>query len=168
MLGSGRFWDEAKNLAALDAAAGGLDWPVVLAGDLGEGPAPRHARTVGQLGSAELAALRRQAPIYAAPAVYEPFGLGILEAARDGCALVLGDIPSLRELWEEAAFFVEPREPGALREALAALIAAPSLREDLGRRARERAGGYGVGRTANAYRRVYQDLLVPTHVKEGA
>src|SRR3954452_19031653 len=31
VLGSGRFWDAAKNLAALDAAAEGLDWPVVVA-----------------------------------------------------------------------------------------------------------------------------------------
>ncbi len=31
------------------------------------------------------------------PARYEPFGLSVLEAALSGCALVLGDIPSLRE-----------------------------------------------------------------------
>ena len=36
-----------------------------------------------------------RAGIYALPAVYEPFGLSVLEAALSGCALVLGDIPSL-------------------------------------------------------------------------
>ena len=36
--------------------------------------------------------------------MYEPFGLSILEAAASGCALVLGDIPTLRENWSEAAF----------------------------------------------------------------
>jgi glycogen synthase len=160
VLGSGRFWDAAKNLAALDAAAAGLDWPVVVAGDLGEGPPSRQARSVGALDRAALGALRRQAPIYAAPAVYEPFGLGILEAALDGCALVLGDIPSLRELWEDAAIFVDPRDPGALHEVLACLIDAPQPREDLAKRARERAADYSIERSAAAYRQLYQRLLI--------
>jgi len=158
VLGAGRFWDAAKNLEALDAAAEGLAWPVVVAGDLGNGPAPRHARATGLLDHEALGALRRQAAIYAAPAVYEPFGLGILEAARDGCALVLGDIPSLRELWEDAAIFVDPRDPLALREVLACLIEAPRVRGDLAGRARERAARYSIERTAAAYRRLYHRL----------
>ena len=47
-----------------------------------------------------------RAAIYALPARYEPFGLSILEAALSGCALVIGDIPSLREIWADAALFV--------------------------------------------------------------
>jgi glycosyltransferase involved in cell wall biosynthesis len=158
VLGSGRFWDAAKNLAGLDAAAEGLAWPVVVAGDLGDGPAPRHALAAGVLDRPALRTMRQQAPIYAAPAVYEPFGLGILEAALDGCALVLGDIPSLRELWEEAAIFVDPRDPNALHEVLACLIEAPQVREDLAARARERAADYPIERTATAYRALYETL----------
>lgn len=163
VLGSGRFWDEAKNLAALDAAAAGLSWPVVVAGDLGGGDlggeaAPRHACATGVLDSGTLAQLRRKAPIYAAPAVYEPFGLGVLEAARDRCALVLGDIPSLRELWEDAAIFVDPGDAGALGEVLACLIDTPKVRNDLATRAHERAALYSIERTAAAYRALYGRL----------
>lgn len=164
VLGSGRFWDAAKNLAALDAAADGLAWPVVVAGDLGgdrpgETATPRHARATGVLDRAALAALREAAPIYAAPAVYEPFGLGILEAARDRCALVLGDIPSLRELWEDAAIFVDPHDSQALQEVLACLIEAPQVREDLADSAQERAADFTIERTAAAYRALYAALL---------
>jgi glycosyltransferase involved in cell wall biosynthesis len=158
VLGSGRFWDAAKNLAALDAAAEVLSWPVVVAGDLGDGAVPRHAFSTGVLDGAAFAALRREAPIYAAPAVYEPFGLGILEAGRDGCALVLGDIPSLRELWEDAAIFVDPRDHHGLREVLGCLIDTPQVREDLAERARERASEYPIERTATAYRALYATL----------
>jgi glycosyltransferase involved in cell wall biosynthesis len=158
VLGSGRFWDAAKNLAALDAAAAGLEWPVVVAGDLGAGPAPRHAECVGALAPAELAALRRRALIYAAPALYEPFGLGILEAAGDGCALVLGDIPSLRELWSGAALFVDPRDHLALHEALAALIASPERRAELAAAARMRAGDYSIDLFSQGYERLYMKL----------
>ena len=168
VLGAGRLWDAAKNLVALDAAAEGLAWPVVVAGDLDDGEWPRHARCVGRLDPAELAGLRRQASIYAAPALYEPFGLGILEAARDGCALVLGDIPSLRELWEGAAIFVDPRDPEMLHDTLEALISSPSLREDLAQRARRRAAAYSIDRTAIAYRGLYRSLLSPTRAKEAA
>jgi glycogen(starch) synthase len=157
VVGSGRFWDPAKNLATLDAAAEGLPWPVVVAGEMGDA-APAHAQRAGLLDRAALAELRRGAAIYAAPAVYEPFGLGILEAARDRCALVLGDIPSLRELWDGAAVFVDPRDGRRLRWALEELIEDDGRREELARRAQRRAAGYGIARSARAYRRLYDRL----------
>jgi glycosyltransferase involved in cell wall biosynthesis len=156
VLGSGRLWDLAKNMATLDAAAEGLEWRVVLAGELGE--EPRHAESAGHLDPLDYADLRRNASIYAAPALYEPFGLGILEAARDRCALVLGDIPSLRELWNDAALFVDPRDARGLREALEALIAEPYLRKDFAERAQRRAADYSVGRAARSYHRLYERL----------
>jgi glycogen(starch) synthase len=166
VLGSGRFWDAGKNLAGLDVAAEGLAWPVVVAGDLGEGPAPRHAQGTGRLDPTALAGLRREAPIYAAPALYEPFGLGILEAARDGCALVLGDIPSLRELWDGAATFVDPRDPQALHDALERLIEDAPLRASLAEQAQRRAVEYPIDGTAAAYRRLYRQLLSSDRAKE--
>jgi glycosyltransferase involved in cell wall biosynthesis len=159
VVGSGRFWDPAKNLAALDAAAEGLDWPVAVAGELGPGGGTRHAESTGVLDRAALAELRRRASIYAAPALYEPFGLGILEAAGDRCALVLGDIPSLRELWSDAAVFVDPRDARALRRALSALIDDERRRLDLAERAWQRAGELSVERSADSYRRLYRRLL---------
>jgi glycosyltransferase involved in cell wall biosynthesis len=54
-----------------------------------------------------------RAAIFAHPALYEPFGLCVLEAARARCCLVLSDIPSLRELWDGAAVFIDPRNPDA-------------------------------------------------------
>ena len=73
------------------------------------------------------------------PARYEPFGLSVLEAALSGCALVLGDIASLREVWQDAALYVPPDDAGALTAALARLIAEPELRHSLATSARKRA-----------------------------
>lgn len=162
VLGAGRFWDPAKNLVALDEAARGLSWPVTVAGDLGGGAPPRWAQATGPLASAGLAALRREAAIFAAPARYEPFGLAALEAARDRCALVLGDLPSLREVWGDAAVYVDPLDPVALRGALEALIADPARRRELAARAHHRSGSYGIGRAARAYRRLYARLSART------
>jgi glycogen synthase len=82
-----------------------------------------------------------------------------LEAALSGCALVLGDSESLREIWHDAALFVRPEDPEHLRAALVELIASPSLREDFSRRARKRAGSFTPERMARAYLEVYARLL---------
>jgi glycogen synthase len=164
VMGSGSFWDSAKNLAALDAAAEDLAWPVTVAGELGPEGEMRHAKGTGPLAPADLAELRRGASIYAAPARYEPFGLGILEAARDRCALVLGYVPSLRELWRDAAIFIQPDDERALHEALEALIDDRPLRSDLARRAQRRAAEYSIQRAAHAYRRLYEQLVATREV----
>ena len=79
------------------------------------------------------------AAIYALPARYEPFGLSVLEAAQHGCALVLGDIDSLRENWDGAALFVDPDDAGALAASWARLAAHPTRAGRAGRAGRARA-----------------------------
>jgi glycosyltransferase involved in cell wall biosynthesis len=102
-----------------------------------------------------LAAEMARASIYALPALYDPFGLSILEAALAGCALVLGDIPPLRELWSGCAVFVEPEDARSLAAALQRLIDAPSVRADLAGRALARAGRLTPARMTDDYLRAY-------------
>ncbi|MGD9617854.1 MAG: glycosyltransferase family 4 protein [Alphaproteobacteria bacterium] len=162
IMAAGRLWDEAKNLALLDEAAGDLDWPVEIAGEAnhpeGGQARLRAARPLGALTPAEMAERLGSAAIYAAPARYEPFGLGILEAAVSGCALVLGDIPSLRENWDGAALFVPPDDAAAWRTTLCCLIACDSRREALGNTVRRRALAFTRERMAARYAGLYREL----------
>ena len=165
VLAAGRLWDEAKGIASLAAVAPLLPWPVEVAGEaaaVGEG-----LHHLGRLAPAELHARMAEAAIFAAPARYEPFGLGILEAATQGCALVLGEVPSLVKLWKGAARFVPPGEPEALQAALAELIADASARERLAAAARERAADYTRARMAEGYLGLYADLLAARRVVRG-
>jgi glycosyltransferase involved in cell wall biosynthesis len=114
---------------------------------------------VGRLSSNDLAAWYARAAIYALPACYEPFWLSALEAALSGCALVLGDIPSLREVWADAAVFVPPNEPKRLESALRELIETPSLRERMAELARSRARNYTPVRMASEYMASYKLAL---------
>lgn len=163
ILGAGRLWDEAKNLRALAALAPSLPWPVRLAGASrspdGAEPVLPGVELLGVLPAHTLGAWLDRAAIFAAPARYEPFGLSVLEAAHAGCALVLGDIPSLRENWEDAALFAPPDDFDALRAALLRLVASPSLRRRLGCAARARAARFTPGRMADAYLDAYARLL---------
>jgi glycogen(starch) synthase len=159
ILAAGRLWDEAKNVALLAEAAPKLPWPVRVAGDArhpGGGTSTLlGVEALGTLGAERLAEEMGHASIYALPARYEPFGLSALEAAQAGCALVLGDIPSLREVWGDAALFVSPDDAGALASALRRLVDAPELRASLAARARERARRYDAARMAHSYLDLY-------------
>jgi glycogen synthase len=168
VLGAGRLWDDGKNAAAVDRIAPLLPWPVLLAGETDERRPPRHARALGRMATRELARLMADAAIFAAPARYEPFGLAPLEAAQAGCALVLGDIPSLREVWGDDALFVDPGDDDALAAALRLLIDDESLRHELASRARKRALRYTPDRMAAAYAGVYQLLAARRSAAEVA
>jgi glycogen(starch) synthase len=143
---SGRLWDDGKNLAALDAAAACLDAPVYAAGPL-ENPnggcaSPRHVQALGRLGAAEIEGWLARTPVFASAALYEPFGLGVLEAAQAGCALVLSDIASFRELWAGAAILVPAHDHRRLARELQGLLDDPARAARLGAAARERARTY--------------------------
>jgi glycosyltransferase involved in cell wall biosynthesis len=157
VLGAGRMWDEAKGLDTLDAAAARIRWPVAVAGDASDRVAG-NVELLGQLGRKELRERMGRAAIFAHPARYEPFGLVVLEAAQAGCALVLGDIPSLREQWQGAALFVAPGDT-ALGDALELLIADDELRHGLATRARLLARGRDARTMAASYVELYTRLL---------
>jgi glycogen(starch) synthase len=84
----------------------------------------------------------------------------VLEAALSGCSLVLGDIPSLRGLWDGAALFVPPNDPAALKTALRHLMARPAWREELGHAARARGLEFTPERMASGYLSAYSELMM--------
>lgn len=156
MVAVGRVWDEAKNIGAAVRAAQDLPWPLVVAGEGVVDDA--GARVVGRRSSAEVADLLAASAIFVEPARYEPFGLAALEAGLAGCALVLGDIASLREVWGEAATYVDPGDEGALREALRALIDDPDLLRARQHAAAGRAATFDAATMAAAYADLYRGL----------
>lgn len=145
----GRVWDEAKNLALLQTVAGDLPWPLTVAGPDGSS---------GLVAWTEIAQLLLRASIFVGPARYEPFGLAALEAGLAGCALVLGDIPSLRAVWGDAAIYVAPDDADGLAAAVTELCAHPDLLDEMSARAAARAQRYSTGSMAAAYAELYQRL----------
>lgn len=160
----GRVWDEGKNIAALAHVAPHLSWPVYIAGEQshpdGGVAEQENVCYLGSLPVSSLSDWMGRAPVYALPARYEPFGLSILEAGLSGCALVLGDIPSLRENWDDCAVFVPPNDTEALQMAVEELIQDPDRREALGLCARARAVQFTPERMASAYLALYSELIV--------
>ena len=145
VVAAGRLWDEAKNAAGVERVAPRLPWPVAFAR--------------GDVAPDELARLLGRASIFCSPARYEPFGLTVLEAASAGCALVLGDIESLREVWDVAAVYAEPDDERALEAALRHLMDDGADRVAMAERAAARARLYSPERMAASYSDLYGSLV---------
>jgi glycosyltransferase involved in cell wall biosynthesis len=159
----GRMWDPVKNAALLDEAAGMSDITILAAGALcgphGEEAAFAHVVTLGELPGPELADLLALRPIFVSPATFEPFGLAVLEAAAAGCALVLSDIPTFRELWDGAALFIDPNDAAALAAAIARVHDDPDYRSERGEAARARSLRFTTEETARRTGAIYGRLL---------
>lgn len=141
---TGEMDDEALNLDALADVAGLLAWPIEL---------------ITPVDSHGLRDALSRASIFAWPAKYAPFATPVLDAALSGCALVLGDLPSLRETWHDAAVFVPPDDRTALADALNALIASPMRRQQLAHAARARALECSASQMATGYLSAYCSLM---------
>lgn len=160
---AGRLWDEAKGVAVL--AGLDLPMPLLLAGsthhedqslppELSQQP---NLTLVGELPPKDLHQLYRQSALYLCPSLYEPFGLAPLEAALAGCALLCRDLPSLREVWADNAFYFS--EAKGLQAQLERLANNPGLLADAGSRAQAHAQQYTPKRMADAYLQVFHSVL---------
>ena len=165
---AGRLWDAGKDVATLDRAAGRLARSVapitVMAAGATEGPvgdrvAFHYVQPLGSLDEAEVRRRLTRRPIFVSAALYEPFGLAVLEAAQAGCALVLSDIATFRELWNGAAAFFPPGDDTTLAVTIQALAADFERRQSLGQAARSRSADYTAAAMAGGTLEIYRDVL---------
>lgn len=162
IVAAGRWWDEGKGGAVLDRSARDTVWPVIMAGATegpnGQGIEISNCRITGECSHRDVLALMRTASIFVSPSLYEPFGLAALEAARSGCALVLADIPTYRELWDGAALFASPRDPSSFSAGLNQLAGDTSLRRRLAKEALTRSQRFSLKAQVDAMLGHYRAL----------
>jgi len=156
---AGRAWDAAKNIGLAAEVAQGI---VYLAGDQthpdsgGVYEVPAAITCLGRLSRDKLDRWLARSAIYLSPARYDPFGLLPLQAAQAGCALLLSDIPSYRELWDGAACFFRSGDADHLRHAWRQLLDDDARRATLARHAQARAlTQFTASKMAAAYGQLY-------------
>lgn len=164
ILSMGRMWDEAKNIQLLINAAPHIRYPIKLAGDNSFAnnngtTAGKNVSYLGKLSVQEVATQLSFASLYVLPAKYEPFGLSVLEAALSGCVLVLGNIDSLKELWEDSAIYVDADNANGLACTVNNLMENEAMRTHYAQRAMEQAAKYTTTAMAANYLQVYRKLL---------
>ena len=160
----GRIWDESKNIASLVEIAKDLPWPVLVAGDHVHPSGQKNfelqdVQFLGKVNLKLIAEYLAEAGIYVLPARYEPFGLSILEAAFSGCALVIGNIDSLKENWKDAALFVDTDDKEDLKSKLLLLTKDDQLRQAYAEKAYQRSLQFTSKKMAESYLSYYKQLL---------
>ena len=160
----GRIWDEAKNISLLVKAAPQIKYPIRIAGDNsfdnnGIDISGASIVSLGKLSTKQVADELAIASVFVLPAKYEPFGLSALEAALSGCALVLGDIPSLQEIWEDNALYVDTRDEDALASTINRLMCNERRLTEYANKAFSHAQRYSTAAMAQDYMNIYKRVL---------
>jgi glycosyltransferase involved in cell wall biosynthesis len=157
--------DLATLFAAWERLDPALDVDLLVTGgdDLPPGERPARARGelrfLGEVDSARLAGLYRNATALVHPALCEGFGLPMLEAASVGCAVIACDdaVPSVLRPYVET---FSPRDVGTLVDLMARALASPTARDDARRFARSLTWNRCAERTAEVYREVLEQCRV--------
>jgi len=158
----GRLWDEAKNVKLIAEAAKYLEYPVFLAGDNKRNVPqniPSNLHFLGKLDKKDIARWLSIAAVYVLPAYYEPFGLSVLEAAYSKCALVLGNIDSLQEIWGGNALYCSPDNTSEFVSTINMLMQNDSQRKKLADDAFKRSHVFNLPEMAGEYYSLYNSLL---------
>lgn len=160
---AGRIWDEAKNMDLLDTIAPNLYWPLRIAGPRkhpdGRCSHLNNCEVAGILSERQIASMLSEAAVFVTATRYEPFGLGILEAALSGCALVLPDIPSMHEIWGSNVLFVSPDDEDGFTETLNKLCTDDGLRRSYAERALNHSAAFTAEKMAEGYVTAYKEVL---------
>jgi glycogen synthase len=163
ILSMGRLWDEAKNVKLLTDSASFINAPIKIAGassfDQCSFPVPENVQFLGRLSTEQIAKQLSTAAIYVLPAKYEPFGLSALEAGLSGCALVLGDIPSLKEIWSDAAIYIDTDDAMGLANTINTLLSDKELLEYYQSKALMRAKLFSSETMCKEYIYLYRQLM---------
>jgi glycosyltransferase involved in cell wall biosynthesis len=96
----------------------------------------------GRLTDEEMAILLNRSTGLFFPSFYEGFGIPVVEALAAGTMLVLSDIPALRELAGDLAFYVNPLDPCCMADVLERCLAAEGERPERLAAGRKLAGRY--------------------------
>jgi glycosyltransferase involved in cell wall biosynthesis len=99
----------------------------------------------------EIARLFSGAKAFVFPSFAEGFGLPPLEAMAAGVPVVCSDIPVFREVYGDAARYVDPHSPESVAEGVREVLGDPGIASALARRGRDRAGAYRRDRFVRAY-----------------
>lgn len=114
---------------------------------------------MGQLNPEKTPLFLRALDIFCFPSLWEGFGTALIEAMATGLPVVATDIPPLREVVVDAGILVPPRDAEVLAKTIKMLIDTPSLKDTLGKKARERANIFTIKNTVKAYENLFEEML---------
>ena len=93
------------------------------------------------------------------PSLYEGFGLPPLEAMAIGTPVLVSNIPVLKEICGNAAYFVDPYSSESIAQGIYKVLYDDSLRESLIKRGEKRINDFNPDKIINQYIKLYEETL---------
>ncbi|MEI6123987.1 MAG: glycosyltransferase family 1 protein [Bacteroidota bacterium] len=106
------------------------------------------ANSLGYVPDEALAVLYKNASVFVYLSIYEGFGIPPLEAMAMGCPVVLSDIAVFREIFGDAACYVDPLNSDSISQAILLVMNNKSYRNQLVARGFERVKLYSWEKSA--------------------
>jgi glycosyltransferase involved in cell wall biosynthesis len=121
-------------------------------------PIEHKVRVLGFVSPQDLRALYAHAAVFCYPSLLEGFGMPVLEAMAAGAAVVTSKGTATEEVLGGCGIAVDPRDPDAIADAVAAIVDDPAQRERLASAAKARAATFDWNRTAALTAAAYRDV----------
>ena len=112
----------------------------------------------GYIPSSEMPLMYNCSRLFLYPSLRESFGLPVLEAMSCGVPVITSDIPAIREVAGDAAFFVDPQDARAIAEKIALLLNDSKQRKILIEKGYERANKFTWSDSAKKLIELYQSF----------
>ena len=118
----------------------------------------KGVRFLGYVSGEELTRLYRNATAYVNPSLYEGFGIPLVEAMTQECALVVSDIPAFHEVCSDAALYFNPLDAADMREKINKIMHDEPLRQQLIQEGTKQATRFSWEQSAMEIRRIIKEL----------
>jgi len=172
----GGSFEPRKNLTRLieafdSAVEAGLEHHLVMIVDSASGHAERVRANANRLSCPErlhflsgldeptIRTVYQGASVFIFPTLAEGFGLPPLQAMASGVPVIASDLPIMREVLGEAAYYVDPYSVSDMADSLMALSSDSSLRAELAAAGPQRAAGFTWEETARRTLDIYRSVV---------
>lgn len=140
------------------AGGHGTESAAVLA-RIAQGPLSGHVRHEGYLPDDGREAFYKRARLLVLPSLDEGFGLPLVEACAAGVPVLASRCGALPEVGGDAPVYLDPRDPTAWADTVAALLDAPDHLEVMRQRGVARAAAFSWTASATALWQTYRELV---------
>lgn len=107
----------------------------------------------------ELIDYYKRSDILCFPSLYEGFGLPILEAQAQNCAVITSNKSPMKEVSGGAALLINPKSEEEIKNAITKLVNDTELRKELIQKGKENIKNYSPEIIANKYLDLYKEVL---------
>jgi glycosyltransferase involved in cell wall biosynthesis len=108
--------------------------------------------------TAPLVQLYNSCEVFVFPSLYEGFGLPVLEALQCGACVVASDTSSLKELFGDCCYLVQPQDASSIAAGIERVLSDRTLSDELKARGKARAAEFSWEKAANDTLAVYNAL----------